>query len=178
LPRGEQVGERRNHLPGNGALQVPRAVSQIGAFAQEEGLCVRHYTEHKRHAASIQHLLLNNCQFDIENFAELFGLQLMKDDDAIEAVHEFGRKSAPSCFDGSAFEFHVQTGSCLRGWFHESHCFAYQSRYFARAEIRGENDNRLREIDATCIAKRQSGFVQHPEQQLPQRIRGLFDLIK
>jgi hypothetical protein len=102
----------------------------------------------------------------------------MKDDHTIEPVHEFGRKSAPSGFDGSAFEFHVQTGRCLCGWFHESHRFAYQSGYFARAEIRGENDNRLREIDATCIAKRQGGFVQDAEQQLPQGVAGLFYFVE
>src|SRR5689334_8247077 len=40
LAGGQQVGERRDHLARNRPFQMPRAISQVRAFAQQEGLCL------------------------------------------------------------------------------------------------------------------------------------------
>src|SRR6185436_12274459 len=48
----------------------------------------------------------------------------------------------------------------------------------ATSEVRSENNNSLREIDAPIVAQRQSSLVHHSKQQLPQGVAGFFDFVK
>ena len=122
-------------MPGDGALQMASAVSKVGSFAEEEGPCFRHDVKHEWQVAGIQDLLLDQSELDIQNFSKLFELELVKDDDAVEPVHEFGRKLAPRSFYCRTFEFDVEPVRRFGGRLHKTHSPADQRRDFARAQV-------------------------------------------
>jgi len=49
---------------------------------------------------------------------------------------------------------------------------------FVGAEVGGHKDDGLREIDAAVVTERESGFIQHAEEQLPESVAGFFDFIE
>ncbi len=54
----------------------------------------------------------------------------------------------------------------------------HQIRHLTGPQVRGQDDDALRQIDAAIIAKRQRGLIQNAEQQLPQRVTGLLNFVK
>src|SRR5258705_138827 len=49
---------------------------------------------------------------------------------------------------------------------------------FAGDEIAGEEDHRRRKIDSAIVAQRQDAFVQHAQEEIPQRVGGFFNLVE
>ena len=79
-------------MPGDRSFEVARAISEIGAFAQKERPRLRQDTKHEGHRARIDYLFLHRRQFDVQDSFQLFRLQLMKYDHAVEPVYEFREK--------------------------------------------------------------------------------------
>ena len=50
--------------------------------------------------------------------------------------------------------------------------------HLGRAQVAGHEDQRAREIHAAIVAEGQRGFVENAEQQVPQRVAGLLDLVE
>src|SRR5581483_4423983 len=53
-----------------------------------------------------------------------------------------------------------------------------QSGHLSRTEVTGHENHGPREIDFAIVPERQRRFIEDAEQQVPQRIAGLFDLIE
>src|ERR1035441_1087422 len=64
---------------------------------------------------------------------------------------------------------------CLR---RKSKPAIHQARHLPRAQIRRHNDDALRQIHPPVVSQRQRRLVQNPQQELPQRIRRLLNLVK
>src|SRR5215472_7065202 len=97
------------------------AIPEVCAFTQEECFRLGHHLEQEGNAAGIQHLLLHERQFDIEDFSKLFRLKLMENHHAVEPVHELGRKLAACCFDCGTFELEIYGVSGAGGRLDKAH---------------------------------------------------------
>src|SRR6202011_4687143 len=89
-----------------------------------------------------------------------------------------GRKFAPRRFLRRSRNLAVQRVRGLVRRLHKPHAPAHQLGDLPAPQIRGQENPHLREIPPPVVAQGQRGFVQHAQQQLPQRIRGLFDLVE
>ena len=54
----------------------------------------------------------------------------------------------------------------------------YQLGDFSATEVRSQEDDRLRKVDAAIVAERERGLVQHSQEQLPERVAGLLNFVK
>ena len=108
----------------------------------------------------------------------MFVAQCLKDHRLVDAVHELGRKLPPGRFHRSALNLIVEVVVD----FHRLRCKAktavHQIRHLAGAQVRGQDDDALRQINPAIVAERERSLVQNPQQQLPQRIAGLLDLVE
>ena len=108
----------------------------------------------------------------------MLGAQGLEDDYLIDAVHEFGRELAARGIDGRAIDLLVERVVDLHRFRCKAEAAIDQAVHFGSAEVRGHDDDAARKIDAAVIAERQRGLVENAEQQLPERVRGFFDLVK
>ena len=98
----------------------------------------------------------------------------------IDAVHKLGRELAPRRFDRRAvdllIDFSIGMLHAFAGSETDSTCD--QFGHVARAEVRSQDDHAPRKVHAAVVAECQRRLVQNPKQELPERVRGFFDLIK
>ena len=171
LAGSNQVGQREHQMPFDRAFQVTRAVTRVGSFLQQELLHSRRAIEDELvGAGGHEHALLYHAEFDFKNLRQMLIPQSLEYDSFIDAVHELGRELTPSRFHGRALNFVVEIVvdfHCPRG---EPKPAIHQIRHLAGAQVRGQNDDALRKIDAAIIAERERGFVENAEQQLPERV--------
>ena len=159
------------------AFQMARAVAQVGAFAKQEAAGARIETESATGAGGAEQAVLHGVEFEIENALELLGEQRAEDDDLVEAVHEFGREFPAGGVDGGVLDFPVEgTAGLVSG--RETEARLHQAVDFARAEVGGEEDHGLGEIDAAVVTEGERGLVEDAEQELPQGVGGLLDFVE
>ena len=90
LARGQEVSQRINNVPLDCAFQVPRAIFQFRAFAQQEIARRRSHAEEELPLGRIQHAPLHHGKLDFQNLLELDRAQGMEHHHFIQPVHEFG----------------------------------------------------------------------------------------
>src|SRR5260370_38358490 len=102
-------------------------------------------------------------------------------DNLIDAVHKLGRELAARRVERRAVDLLIDFG-VVRILHTLARSKADSTRdqfgHVARAEVRSQDDHALRKVHAAVVAECQSRFVQNPKQELPQRVRGLFNFIK
>ena len=103
----------------------------------------------------------------------------MKHHRLIDPVHELRSEFALGRFRRRPLDFFVETHAHLRLHFgRKSHSAGHQLRDFAAAQIRRQENHGLRQVNAPVIAQRQRRLVENSQQQLPQRVAGLFDFVE
>src|SRR5450432_2893260 len=98
----------------------------------------------------------------------------MKDHQFVEPVHELRREFASSGFHGGTLHAACQIVIGLFGRPYETDAALHQLGDLAAAQVGGEENHSLRQIDAAVVSQCEGGFVQHSQQQLPQCVGGLF----
>ena len=98
--------------------------------------------------------------------------------DLIDAVHELRRELAARRIDGGAVHLVVNLVVDLSAGLSKAHVAIEQFVHLSGAQVRGEDDEALGEIDAAVVAEGERGFIQNPEQELPQGVTGFLDLVK
>jgi len=81
-------------------------------------------------------------------------------------------------FHRRTFHLLVQAAGRYVGRLDETHATLHELGNLTATQVGGQKDDRLGEIHLTVITQGQRGLVQHSQQQLPQRIAGLFDLVE
>src|ERR1700723_3075051 len=179
LFRRQQTRQRINHVPLDRALQVPRAIFHVRAFFQQKVPRRLRYAEQESSLCRLQHALLHHPQLDFQNLFQLCRTQRMEHHGLVNAVHEFRREFPLGGFRSSLLYFLVEPYLGLRALQRrKSQPAGHQLGDFHAAQVRGHENHRLRQIHSPVVAQRQSSLVQNPQQQLPQGIRSLLDLVK
>src|SRR5579863_3920331 len=154
---------------------MARAVTRIGAFLEQKLFHWRRAIENKLiRARRHQHALLNHAEFDLEDLRQMFVAQRLKDYSLIDAVHKLRRKLAASRVYGGALNLVVEVVVDFHGFRRETKAAVDQVGHLAGAQVRGQDDDALRKIDAAVIAERERGFVQNAKQKLPERVGSFF----
>src|SRR6202041_3034170 len=137
------------------------------------------YAEQESSLCRLQHALLHHPQLDFQNLFQLCRTQRMEHHGLVNAVHEFRREFPLGGFRSSLLYFLVEPYLGLRALQRrKSQPAGHQLGDFHAAQVRGHENHRLRQIHSPVVAQRQSSLVQNPQQQLPQGIRSLLDLVK
>ena len=105
--------------------------------------------------------------------------------DFVQPIDEFRSKLAPCRVHTSASHLSIQLlvhlpalGLPRRFRRIEAQPRIGERTHFRRAQIAGHEDQRAGEIHFAIVAQRQRALVQDAQQQVPQRVAGLLDLIK
>ncbi len=109
---------------------------------------------------------------------EVFAAEHAEHNDLIDAVHELGRKLAACRFHRRTIDFLIELGIHLRGGLRKSQGAVDHLVHLGSAQVRGHHDDALRQIDAAIVAQSQRRLVENAQQQLPQGVRGLLDLVE
>src|SRR6267378_1636995 len=157
---------------------MPCPVLDIRPFLQQKSLCRRRHPKQKLLSPRGQHSLLHHPQLDVHNLLELLLSQRMKYHHLIQAVHEFRRELPLRCFQRGSLQFRVQPVFTFVLRLHKSHPSRHQLRDFSSAQVRREKNYCLRQVHAPVVPQRQRRLVQDSQQELPQRVRRLLDLVK
>ena len=92
-----------HQIPVHRALQVPRAILHVGAFAQQELLGIIAQGEHeRRRIGRTEDTLLHHIQFDSEDLAQFRRPQRMEHHRLIDTVDELRGELAPGRFHARA----------------------------------------------------------------------------
>src|SRR5258706_3580170 len=102
----------------------------------------------------------------------------MKYHHLIQTVHELRRELLLRRSLRRLLYLLIQLVFRLVGRLHEAHSARHQLRDLSSAQVRRQKNHRLRQVHPPVVSQRQRRFIQYPQQQLPQRVRGLLDLIK
>src|ERR1700733_5265802 len=89
LSRCQQSGNRVDHKPLNGALQVACSVALVGTFSQEK--CAPFFGDSKLEPtrSRVQHAPLHIAQLDLENFVQVLAPERMEHYNFVQTIHEF-----------------------------------------------------------------------------------------
>src|SRR6266853_4737553 len=178
LPCGQQPGECADDIPLDGALQVAGSIPLVGALRQEELSAFARDSKQKGACCRVQHALLYLPEFNVKHFVKLRALQRMKHDHLVQTVHELRRELPSCCLHRSPLHLLMQSGCGLVLRLDESHPSVHQIGDLAASQVRGQEDHCLRQIHSPVIAQRQRCFIEHSEQQLPQRVAGFLNFVK
>src|SRR5262245_22997948 len=89
LPCGDQIRERDDQVALDGPFKRPGAVSPIISLIQQKSLYVITASEHERTSPRRKDAALHHLQLKVENPANSFLVQRIKNHDLIQPVHEF-----------------------------------------------------------------------------------------
>ena len=166
-------------MPLNRPLQVTRSVTWVRAFLQQKLLHSRSAVEYKLvGAGSHENALLNHSEFDLQNLGKMFVAQGLEHDGLVDAVYELRRELAARSFDSGALNLVVEVVVDFHRLGCKPEATVDQVRHLAGAQVRGQDDDALRKVDAAIVAECEGRFVEDAEQQLPKRVAGLFNFIE
>src|SRR5208337_2901983 len=179
LPGCHQVRQRKNKMPLDGPLQVTRAILHVRSLADQEFLYRGRATEYELVIAdSLKNPLLQHSKFDFEDLFQVFGTQGAKNHDLVDTIHELGGELAAGGVHRGAVDLAVEPGVQVGRLVDESHAAVDELAHLRGAKVRGHDDNALGEIDSAIVTEGQRGLIENTEQQLPQGVGGLFDLVE
>ena len=179
LSSRHQVRQRKHQMPFNRPFQVPRSILRIGTFRQQEVLHLCRAIEYElMPARGHQHSLLHHPQFDFQNLLQMLRTQRLEHHHLVDAVHELRSKLAPRRVHCRAIDFIVEGVIHLHRSRRKSQSAIDQPIHLRRTQVRGHDNDAARKINAPVVAQSQSRFVQNSQQQLPQRVRRLLNLVK
>ncbi len=167
----------------NGALEVAGAVLDIGTLMEKEVLGgIGRREDETSFGGRLEDPALDEAEFDIKNPAE-FGLaEGLEDDDFVEAIHELGGEFAAGGFNAGAGEFGgeflIGPGGGGGEGGGKAEAAAGERFHFFGAEIGSEEDQGAAEVDFAVIAEGEGSFVEDAEQEVPEGVGGLFDLVE
>ncbi len=183
---GDEVGHGLHEQAFDGAFQVARAVLHVGAFRQQEILAgVGQSEDEGAVGRRIEDSLLYLIQFDVEDLAQLLGSERLEGHDFIEAVHEFRSELAAGGIDAAAREFagELVVGDSGRDLLllvadAETEAGRHHGGHFGGSQVAGHEDHAIGEVDLTVVAEGERGLVENAEQEVPQGVGRLFNLVE
>src|ERR1700690_731454 len=179
LSGGNEIRQREYQMAFDSALQMPRSVLRIGAFAEQELFHRRRAIENElMRARCHEHALLHHAKFDIENLLQVFRTQRLEHYYLVDAVHELRSKLAARGINRRARDLLVERVVDLHRFWCKTQAAIDQAVHLGCAEVRGHNDDAARKIHAAIVAERERGFGEDAKQQLPERVRGFLDLVE
>src|SRR6516165_10476148 len=102
----------------------------------------------------------------------------MENNQFIQPVHELGRELSPRRFDRRTLHFFINIVLRLVRRLNKAVTARKQIADIRSTEIGGHKDDGLGEVHAAVVAERKSGLIEHAQQQLPQGVAGLLDLVE
>ena len=179
LAGSHQIGQGEHDVPLDRTLQVARAVFGIRALLQQKAFRFRSAVEHelvcaRRH----QDALLHHPQLDLEDLLQVLRTQGLEHHDLVNAVHELRRELPARRFYRGAINLFVEGCIHLFWFLRKAQTTVGEGAHLPCPQVRGHDDDALREINASVITQRERCLVQNSEQQLPQRIGGFLDLVE
>src|SRR3989442_11260094 len=153
----------------------------VDPFAQQHLPGSVRAVEEKLRARRAHDSILYGLEPQVENLPQIVLLQAPEDDYVVDPVHELGRKLTSGGFNRRAGNLLINFRGrriCRDLDWSKTDTARNQFRHLAGFQVRRHNHYRAREINAAVIAQGQGCLIQNNEQQLPQTIRSLFDLIE
>src|ERR1017187_699714 len=179
LVGGNHGRQRLGEEAVNGAIQLARAVLRTGAFFEQELARLGRNFESERSVSQARiDMALQVGDLVFQDRGERFLAERLVGDDAIDAVYEFGGEALAHGHQADALQLADEIGALgvLRRL--EAEFRIHLTQHFARAQVAGQEDHALFEVDGGVIAEPQLRFVEHPEQQARHGGRGLFDFVE
>ena len=179
LPRGNEISQRKNQMPFDRALQVTGSVFWIGAFVQQETLHLVGAVEDeliggRRH----QDALLHAPEFDVKDLLQVVAPERAEDDHLVDAVQELRRELALRRLARHTVDLPVERLVVLRPACRESQAARHELVNLRRAQVGGHEDHGAGQVHPAIVAERQGGLVQDAEEELPERVARLLDLVE
>src|SRR5579884_1992139 len=108
----------------------------------------------------------------------MFRPQRLEDHNFVDAVHELGGKLATRRFDRSTVDLFIKRFVYGVGLGRETESAPDKVAHLASPQVRGHNNDALREVDPAVIAESERGLVEDAEQELPKRVGSLFNFVE
>jgi hypothetical protein len=103
LAAGHQVRQRLYEQALDRALQMPRAIPEIGTFQQQELLgAIGDINQERLAGGSSLNTLLDHLKLNVNDPAQFLSTERLEDDDVVQTVDEFRRKLPASSLDSGA----------------------------------------------------------------------------
>src|SRR5438876_5082098 len=153
----------------------------VDPFAQQHLPGSVRAVEEKLRARRAHDSILYGLELQVENLPQIVLLQAPEDDYVVDPVHELRRKLTSGGFNPRPGNLLIKFRGrriCRDLDWSKTDTARNQFRHLAGSQVRRHNHYRAREINAAVIAQGQGCLIQNAEQQLPQTIRSLFDLIE
>ena len=132
----------------DGSFQFARAVLRAGAsFEQKLAGFQRHFERERAFPQPRVHVVLQVRDLLIEDRRERLQRERLIGDDAIDAVDEFGRKALADGHHSDAAQLAGEIGPGAGAGRLEAEIGVDLAQHFARAQVAGEEDQALFEID-------------------------------
>src|SRR5208283_118992 len=166
-------------MPLDGPLQVPCAILHICSLTYQELFYRGRAAEYELAVAGgLKNALLYHSKLDFEDLFQVFLSQRAEDHDLVDAVHEFRRKLAAGGIHRGAIDLVVEPGVRVGRLLGKSHSAVDEITHLGCAQVGGHDDDTLRKIDPAIVTQCQRGLIENTEQELPQGVGGLFDLVE
>ena len=119
---GDQIRHGLHQQALDGALQMPGAVLQVGAFVQQEILGFVGGLEHERFLGrGVEDPLLDHVQFDVQDLSQFVRAERPEGDDLVQPVDELRRELAPRRFHAAAAILPFSFSSTVPFWDWRAH---------------------------------------------------------
>ena len=163
----DEVGQRVHQLPFDRALQMPRAVLQVCALAQEEVLAYRQCTEDELFSACdamMRSLYL--VQFDVKDLAQVLRISsVLENDNLVDSVHELRRELSLGSFERRSWTSSRSTSRSASRLVGAPDVNPIPpltiSLISTRAQIGGHEDHASRKINLAIVSKRERRFIKN-----------------
>ena len=158
---------------------MPCAVFRVRALIEQELFHGRRAAKYELIIARcLQDALLNHAQLDLQDLLQMRLFQRPEDHDLVNAVHELRRELPPRSLDRRATHLLIQPIVFARLRRAEPKTAGDHVVHLRGAQVRGHHDQALRKIHAPVVAQGQRRLIENAQQQLPQRVARLLDLVE
>src|SRR5690242_14685061 len=96
----------------------------------------------------------------------------------VQPVHEFGRELPPGSLHRRPFHLFIKAACGLVFRLNKAHATLHELGDLSATEVGGKEDDRLGQVHLAIVAQSESGFIQHAQEQLPERVTGLLNFVK
>src|SRR6266568_5579407 len=155
------------------------AVARVSPLVQQEILHLRRAREDKLvRCRSHQDPLLHHAEFDFQDLLQMLRPQGFEDHDLVDSVHELWGELTARGLSGGAINFVVQALIHNLRLRRETESTIDKVAHLACPQVRGHNNDALREVHAAVVAECERSLVEDAEQKLPEGVRRLLDFVK
>ena len=179
LAGGNQRRQRLDQLPLDGPLQLARAIFAAGApFEQKAAGAARDFQAERVQSQTPVEMFLQLLNVCVQDGRQRFLAERLIGDHGVDAIDELRRKVSPQSRHTDTLKLGEVTGAGRTHQGFKSEVGIQLPAHGACAQVAGQENQGLFEIDGSIVAQPQRGLVQNAQQQPRHRRRCLFDFIE